>query len=425
MVVLPHNFPSLRRSGAAEHRRSLLIMGAGMSFGLVPGPGTLCQAKRRDAERALNCTTSLAPDDFDLYKWADEVLAHLESHNDPNPKLTLAQSLDITSDPRWRGCAGTERNTPRHRVIARFAREGLWEQIWSLNWDCIQERALENVGLVRDGKEAGLPWPTVFRAFITAAECGAIAADKTVKVIKPHGCVMALAAGEEAMRRGDLPRARQLASRFLITASELASLAPAPGNPTQHFIFASLSTELSSHPLIVGGWSVSEEYLLKYIDENVRPVLQQQRLAVDELCIIDIHFNDKGHTRLAGFYGKARASTHIPVSDLTTDGLFLWIQTLYALDCLRGWAAGKDRLSIEDLAARLNQPPDSPSFVTRWVDSFLPVWVRLCWRCGLVDCFNSRGEPVAAHEIPLESRDEHIPWHIENIRRPDLGSAAM
>jgi hypothetical protein len=300
----------------------------------------------------------------------------------------------------------------------------LWEQIWSLNWDCVQERALENVGLVRGGKEAGLPWPTAFRTLITAADCDAIAADKTVKVIKPHGCVLALAEAEEAMRRGDVHTAKQLASRFLITAGELAGLAPKPGDPTQHFIFSLLSAKLSSHPLIIGGWSVSEEYFIRYIDEKVRPILQERQLAVDELCVIDVHFNDLGHTRLAASYGKARATAHVPVSDLTTDGLFLWIQTLYAFDCLREWAEGKDRISIEDLAATFDQPPDSPGYVSCWVDSFLPVWVRLCWRCGLVVCFN-RGQPVAPHEIPLESRDEHVPWRIDNIQRLDLRSAAM
>jgi hypothetical protein len=98
-------------------------------------------------------------------------MAQLEARGNPNPKLALAQSLDIPSEPRWLGGVATQRNTPRHRVIARFARERLWDQIWSLNWDCVQESAFENVGIKHNAPDANLPWPTTYNTFITAADC--------------------------------------------------------------------------------------------------------------------------------------------------------------------------------------------------------------------------------------------------------------
>jgi len=210
MPHLPHNFHTLRQNGVGSYRPTVLMLGAGMSYGLVPGPGTLLAEKRASAEVKLGCTTTLplspSPPANHLYEWADEIRTQLIARGDRNPKLTLAQSLDIPSEPRWLGCVTTQRHTPRHRVIARFAREGLWDQIWSLNWDCVQESAFENVGIKRGGEDALLQWPTVFRSFVTAADCSGPGELHTVKVIKPHGCVMALVEAEVARKKGDNPQ---------------------------------------------------------------------------------------------------------------------------------------------------------------------------------------------------------------------------
>jgi len=137
MPALPHNFPTLRRRGNENHRPSVLILGAGMSFGLVPLPGALLAEKRTKAEATLGYTSSVPADPHPppehLYQWADDIWNELAARSDPNPKLTLAELLDIPKEEHWRGCVSPRRNTPRHRVVARFAREGLWHQIWSLN----------------------------------------------------------------------------------------------------------------------------------------------------------------------------------------------------------------------------------------------------------------------------------------------------
>jgi hypothetical protein len=88
------------------------------------------------------------------------------------------------------------------------------------------------------------------------------------------------------------------------------------------------------------------------------------------------------------------------------------------------FANNADKAAIAELTAGIEQPPDISAFVIDWVDNFLPVWVRLCWRCGLVTCLDRNAQAVAIEDINLESRDEHIPWTLPNIARPELTTAA-
>ena len=422
MPQLPHNFPTLRRSCNGNPRPSVLLLGSGMSHGLVPLINDLILDKRKSAESKLGCASTA----LDPYEWADEIFNQLTARNDPNPKLTLAKSLEITSDPCWRGYVSTERSAPRHRIIARFAREGLWHQVWSLNWDCVQESAFENVGIKRVGTDTQLPWPTVFHTFITAENCELMGMTDTVKIVKPHGCVLALVKAEEAKNRGDDTRARRLAKRFLITKTELTNLSPSQSDGTQQFIYATLCEKLCTRPFVVAGWKASENYLLNYMETHVCPALTARTLADDELSIIVPTFRDT-HERLARLYGKDKNATHIPVqhdNGFTLDQFFLWLQALYAVECLNQWAPDADTPAIGQLAAMIEQPPDTPLFVDDWVDNFLPVWVRLCWRCELIKCCNRNAQLVKANQIYLESPDEHIPWSINNIDRPELKTAA-
>lgn len=435
MPILPHNFPTLLRRGNGNHRPSVLILGAGMSYGLVPLPGPLLAEKRSNAEAALGCASAVPTDPNPpadhLYRWADDIWNALTARGDQNPKLTLAESLDIPNEKRWLGCISTQRNTPRHRVVARFAREGLWHQIWSLNWDCVQESALENVGIKRRAADGDVPWPTVFNTLVTAAECAQMGEPNSIKVIKPHGCVMALVEAQRAKAIGNVGRSVTLSERFLITATELSNLDPSVANaPAQQFIFATLLTSLCSQPLVVAGWSASEKYLIDFINLDVRPILQnpdrQPPLVDDELSVIDRVFNTEGHTTLASFYGKNAATAHIDVGQpgFSTDDLLLWLQALYAVGFLRLRAPAIDQPALDDLAAEIEQPSNNLVFVIGWVDNFLPVWVRLCWRIGLVTCENRNAEQVEIDDVALESRDEHIPWTLPNIQRPELAAAS-
>lgn len=276
-----------------------------------------------------------------------------------------------------------------------------------------------------------MPWPTVFNTLVTAAECAQMGEQNSIQVIKPHGCVMALVEAQRAKAIGNVGRSVTLSERFLITATELSSLDPSVAHtPAQQFIFASLLTSLCSQPFVVAGWSASEKYLIERIDSGVRPALQdpdrQPPLADDELSVIDRVFNPEGHTTLASFYGKNAATAHIDVGQpgFSTDELLLWLQALYAVGFLRSRAPAIDQPALDALAAEIEQPPNDPVFMIGWVDNFLPVWVRLCWRIGLVTCENRNAEQVEIDDVALESRDEHIPWTLPNIPRPELAAAS-
>lgn len=148
--VLPHKFPSLRRATNENHRPSLLAIGAGLSRGTAPGPDKLLRDKRDGAEQLLAYASPFprnpSPEARELYEWADDVIKALEARHEQNLKLALAEALGIPADPGWCVDAITSHNAARHRVIARFSREWLWAQIWSLNWDCAQESAKRVVG---------------------------------------------------------------------------------------------------------------------------------------------------------------------------------------------------------------------------------------------------------------------------------------
>jgi hypothetical protein len=430
MPILPHNFPTLRRTNG-DRRPSVLLIGAGMSFGLAPRPGPLLDLKRDSAERELGVVSNLprvvpaATDD--LYKWADEVFSQLAAGPADNPKLRLAESLGISKDAHWAAPVHPANNTPRHRVIARFAREGMWKCIWSLNWDFYQESALINVGVGSDNKSVKRPpWPVVFSTFVTAAECPTHGVEGIVHIVKPHGCVMAIVEARKHADAGNIMRAKQLADRFLITQSELDQRNKDDG--TEKFVFHSLCAACSSNPFVVAGWSASEQYILKRFEEEVRPALaERQVMAADELSIVDITLNAEGHTSLAQFYGKTGAQTHIPVeaAGLTTDQLMLWVQGLYALDRLVTWSNVTDKPQLEALTALIEQPPDVFPYVITLADAFLPAWVRLCWQLDLVRCLDTAtNQPIRGDQIAIDSPNEHIPWQIDAIDRRDLQAAS-
>jgi hypothetical protein len=193
MRQLPHNFPTLRQkpdtSGAT--RQCVAVIGAGFSQGHVPGPVALFQEKRQAVEAQLGCSVATNP--TTLYAWAGEILSQLKQRNDAvPPKLTLADALGITTDPCWRGGGRDGPADPRHRVLARFAREGRFESIWSLNWDCLLENALERVGLDQRKPRPDLPWKTHYTTFTTVRDYQGAGDSSCVIVFKPHGCVRSL-----------------------------------------------------------------------------------------------------------------------------------------------------------------------------------------------------------------------------------------
>jgi len=131
---------------------TVLFCGAGLSIGAVPGAKDLYEHDHKSVEQYLGLNGSIDHGKFTsfnekarLYAWADDVLDELERRKVPLPKLRFAEALGLLDNPCWWGRSEIDfrGNTPRHRVIARFTKEGLWCSIWSFNWDCILENALE------------------------------------------------------------------------------------------------------------------------------------------------------------------------------------------------------------------------------------------------------------------------------------------
>jgi hypothetical protein len=237
---------------AHDESHPVLVAGAGLSYELVPLPAKLLKdliANRAAIERELGVSTSTLLKGLDareLYEWAGEAVKKLSDAHVPNPKLAIAKALGVTIDPAWRG----KDDVPlfglaaRHRVIARFAREGKWAAIWSLNWDAWLECALEGVGLA--ARPAAplpprkFPWLEFHWSWThpepTPGEC-----NRSLVIAKPHGCVRKLLAGSS--------------DTFLITKEELETIEL---NPVSAFVRA----HFMNRPLVGCGWSASEKYLV-------------------------------------------------------------------------------------------------------------------------------------------------------------------
>ena len=398
-----------------------------MSSGLVPSVKDLTK-ECPQAEKKLGCSAPRNDGDLDkdryLCDWAEQIYQQLLKRPEPLPKLKIAAALGILDNPAWRGKVDTplRENWPRHRVVARFAREKRWHAIWSLNWDCLLEVGLESVGFNEYPALTQQPWPTTYVTNVTHHDALSSA---DVTIYKPHGCVKALLKAEEEYDKGNYLGAERLAKCFLITTSELSELEMKfkdTANTDTSFCYR-LYLHLQSYPLLGVGWSISEDYLIDLARKALESLTNRED--PDELTIVDIVFNNNGHKQLAQCYHRDETTAYVRVSKkpngFPTDKLFLWIQTLYALECLKKHS-GANSNALQSIYDRFQQPV-CDDFVISWVDNFLPAWVRLCWRAGIVPCFKD-GKQIPRCSIRMEKQDEHIPWQIENIPRPDLFTAA-
>lgn len=400
-----------------------------MSFGLVPIATKWAQEivdRYTEVTKILGIaiTPPKTSTPKELYDWADAVLKELTNTLSPDEaKLRLADAMGVISDPRFQAKVGIplRGNTPRHRIAARFAREKRLEVIWSLNYDCIMETALESVGLLPHPKPGTqlnnpLPWrrwyctwsPGDTHTPITKNEC-------TLYVIKPHGCVNKLARGLAV---------------FVITDAELKKL-PAKLNS----VTGRLKVVFSDSPLTAVGWSAEEQYIHDEIDE----VKQQQTLATapDRLSIIDPYWSpnppsadDTNHNKLAAAFGVSQADCHFPASSSgnpTTDQFFQWLQTRYGLERLEQFAQANSQgnavwsTKASELSSIKNQFPEpvSDDWLNLFFDDFLAVWIRLCCNAGKV-IYKHNAATIQPDVVATYRRDEHIPWGYGNSDREDL-----
>lgn len=412
----PHDFPCIRDT----EQKTVLFCGAGLSAGMVPVVGVLFQEIREDVEKKLGIP-SIECSDFwkdenwedQLYYWAECVLRYLKKQGVFNPKLELAKALGITTDLRWKGKDKIDfrGNTDRHRVIARFAKEGCWQSVWSFNWDCVLENAMESVGVLSDKPKFKTPWHIDhYYTHVTNNDLVASHCVTALAVRKPHGCVKALKEAE-ACESIDKQKSLELSERFMITKSELEKR---DKNYIDDSFFSRLDYDISVHVSVTVGWRIAESSLREKF------ISALSRSTGAKVNIIDIEFSNDTHDIVCAAAGQDKSTSFFEVKKEVcpkTDDLFRWIHALYTLDRLTTY--GGEPLDSNGGMWRDSISVCSKSeFFIDWADEFLPTWTRLCWSADLIHCYNF--EP---HQIDVDRRDEHIPLNIENIERPDLISA--
>lgn len=411
MANVPHQFEKF----TSGEEKAVLMVGAGLSYGIVPMANEL----KKSLELVTN---NLAIEDDELltepdpYKYADIVLKHIPNQD----KLVLVQNMGIMNNPKWFAKVGLplRGTTPRHRVVARFARENLLHEIWSYNWDTILESAFEAIGFTR-GRKDGLkqPWNTLFDTIITYDDLTATPTNGFFKVYKPHGCLQAMKKAQE-LKISNSDESKKIAARFMIGKDEL-SLDKQWTEDEPGMTFLSLMHTSLNHHVMVVGWSLPEKYVHNKLEYIMRPI----KAEVEHLSIVD-PFYQTGHATIANRYTLTENDTHFAVaptqSDLTTDNLFLALQTKYSLKQLLKntdeesdeWNTIQDALSSCDLGNGKNT-------LLSWADDFLPAWIRLCWRTEKLEVrtFNP-------FDIRLEKPDIHIPYQGIETTRIDMEMAA-
>jgi len=422
MSIPEHNFDRF----IAANEPPMLVVGAGMSFGLVPSPGELIAARIEFANKLLQDDYGLGPIDVDLehpkalFIWADKFMTALAVHCPRQEKRIIAKVLGLLTDTCWTAKVGIDLSgsAPRHRVVARFAKEKMWRSIWSLNWDSILESALEEVGLERKSGLGNQGWPTAYSTNILSSDMRHNSPNHIVDICKPHGCVNSLFDAEQEYSEGNVSKAEALWSRLMIGEAELQVVRI---NEHDDAFFARFRDHALSGPLVSIGWSASEPSLRKIIDESVKPKAGTE--LVEELIIIDPYFNTDGHTEILAAYGLAKQQVHCEVSKTndgyTTDKLLLWLQARYTLLKIHEHAVDDWKPAVRSMLGSTNGG-QLTDFLTSFADDFLPAWVRLCWRAGVVDL----PPGIEPESLYLEKQNHHIPLRGLETSRDDLKATA-
>ena len=433
-ITLPdHSFPYWSDPGENQSPPALII-GAGFSAPQVRLPYQLAiqyAEQQSDIENVLDISTNFkfkldaagkanSPDD--LYCWAGHCVEELIKLPDPKnetAKRRFINAIGLLDDPGFAATANVPlRGTwPRHRVLARLAREGCIYSLWSLNWDLWLEAAFEAVGLVRKGSahqnfsdELPTDWKKSYQVFLPSDAPDV--SNNCIPLYKPHGCIGAFVA--------------QTDDTFKITKAELEEDVPGA-------VKLGLYAQLNGKPVCTIGWGATEGNLQKVFEECATA----NQLQPGKLTIVGLKWNDGAplaHSNLASNFDQNELNTLCSVqrnTPGTTDDLMQWIQALRTLRRFKKVVTGLEHANaamleqIEQQIDKFKVPVflDSPfGWALRWFDTFVPVWSRVCFSSKALVFKNDGDVPVSA--LPMIRRDEHIPLNDPNADRWDILSAA-
>jgi len=413
-MIVPHCFPSLI-DGPAQ---VVIISGTGLSAPNVP---TVEGLKIRLDKIAQDLGVTPVED---FYVLAEAVLdSYVDTgKSDAESRLCLAEALGMLDDRRWFGEIGLplSGNTPRHRVIARFAVEERLGAIVSLNWDTLLEAALDSVGLA-DGNGPVRPWRiTAHASVVNDTHLGLLSKTHVFAIIKPHGCVRNLEkARRECRSTGKCPPVT-----FKLKKSELDRLLDGQTN-----VDMKVQSYLA-YPLIAVGWRAAERYLRDTIINTARDVPHAESDAftlASRSWYPKIKDDQKFHDEIGIAYSKTKLEAFAEVGNLgkpSLDCLFQWLQARYALNKLMA-SSPTNQDTLHQFLQQLDKPPVHDHFILHWVDSWLPTWVRLCWRAGVMSGYNPyTNQKIEPWDIPVMPRDVHVPWGTMTCERQELQAAA-
>lgn len=393
----------------------LLIVGAGLSSGLVPRADQLATAigaRKGEIEDELQISAGPAiSTEWDLYAWADHCLSeltHIHGHSDITAKTHLAVAMGLTTDKRFLAQAGVgpRGTTPRHRVLARLARENRIRAVWSFNWDCWLEASLDAVGLRRHDESAhriaNEGWKTRYHVWFKSEP--AHNAIDTQLLFKAHGCIRALQEG-----RGD----------FVIAKSEMEAQQP---NSKTTILRKQIAADGGA---IAIGWAAREPYVVEIFTKQKWP---EHEAPTGSITFVDIE-DRPDHEKVREAYSGQRGHACLAVQrdgPGQTDHLMLWVQAKRGIRSLQ--RACSDIASRQALTHIEDQLPafDDASMCSLWIASFfddwLPVWLRCCFFTGA----QRELGVLPGHEfnvLPSDRRDAHIHWSNPSTGRQDLQAA--
>lgn len=435
-ITLPNHEFSYWSDPEKNDSPPALIVGAGFSAPQVSLPAKLATqyAKRQhEIEKTLDIATGFEfePDEDggcipdELYFWADKCIDELKDFKGYQAhiaKQKFIEAIGLLEDQEFAATSNVplRGTTPRHRVLARLAREGCIHSLWSLNWDLWLEAAFEAVGLIRKNSEDlnssdALPdkWKKSYQVFLPSDTRRQ--KNSCIQLFKPHGCIRAFAEGSN--------------NTFQITRTELET-------KVDSAIKQDLKDQVVGKPVCTLGWGATEINL----QEIFRECAEDNRLQKGSLTIVSLSWNDdfqtidSRHSGLAKNFSQTQSETLCVVkknSPGTTDDLMQWIQTLRSLRRLKavvnGLAPSKTILlqQIEQQIDVYKSPVffgDSYGWALSWFDNFLPVWSRVCFSVKAIEFRRDAVIPLSA--IPMTRRDEHIPLNDSGVARWDILSAA-